>query len=601
MTLRSQFGVSEVLEPIANVRPAGVADADSAGSEPVADRFEVASSSASGDGIDARVQTIETPPGTPRHQGGGHIEVPPLPRPRVNLGGIGVEKYGSVSDGLKLLNECLYPSGFASLVLGKRLYDWQVEVVDSLSCVGSRVALRTCNESGKTSEVLCLLVLWHMATFVESTTVTTAGVYRQIVQQLYPSLRRSVKALPDHEQWHFGRDSGRSPSGSMLYSFSSADAESAEGYHDSAASGTYGDLGVNPLSEFGITDEQMSEVSAGRRSLLIIADEAKSIDRGIFHAFERCHPTRMIIASSPGMTEGYFYDAFTIAKHRWRCFHADARMCPHLWDDPSRRAELEEQLNSLPASLTDSMIWGNFSYHADGSSLVMDPERVVRAMSGLNPRFGQGERRGAIDLSAGGDEQVFYVRDGNEAILAGAWREKDDHKLVENIIRCAEQWFLRPEHIYADGGGLGIPILNELDRRGWALNRINFGSPAREKRYYLNVRAEMYFTFANRLRMNEVRLPNDDILRHQLTFQRYIPSDGLLRLVPKQQLPESPDRADAIVMLWYDAPKASEYRERKRQLDYTASRTMTGPDSEVFRKNHTGVEAGQSSTGLWDV
>ena len=55
----------------------------------------------------------------------------------------------------------------------------------------------------------------------------------------------------------------------------------------------------------------------GRRdNLMFIVDEAKACEDGIFHAMERCQPSRILIMSSPGAAAGYFYEAFT--KHRER-------------------------------------------------------------------------------------------------------------------------------------------------------------------------------------------------------------------------------------------------------------------------------------------
>ena len=58
-----------------------------------------------------------------------------------------------------------FPSGYAKLELALDLYPWQVKAMDGVYDRGSRVALRTCNESGKTSCVLAGIVLWHMETF----------------------------------------------------------------------------------------------------------------------------------------------------------------------------------------------------------------------------------------------------------------------------------------------------------------------------------------------------------------------------------------------------------------------------------------------------
>jgi len=491
----------------------------------------------------------------------------------------------------EVLEAMTTPSGYAMLRLGLEPYPWQVSAMDGLDARHTRVALRTCNESGKTSLVIAGLVLWHMQTFAGSLTVTTSGAYRQIVGQLYPNLRAYTGKEPD--RWQIKKDSGLYlPTGSRLVSFSTDNPGLAEGWHEPPRIESLFEDGDNPLADLGVTDSEWESVCAEKTSLMIVIDEAKSVDQGIFDAFERCHPTRYLVASSPGASSGPFYDCFHSQKARYRCVHARAADYPHLWEDPVRRREIDEQIATLPLPLVQSMIYGDFA--DTGEYQVFDMAAVSLAMSGTVPRWGAGTRRAALDLSSGGDETCLYMRDGNEAWLAGVWHERDDRKLVSEIIVALQGAQIRPEWVFADNGGLGLVILNEFERRGWGLNRINFGDPAREDRFYANRRAEMYFGLAHRVKRREIRLPADDVLRDQLGWQKYVPGDGPLRLIPKAQLPGSPDRADTVAMLFDDMPAAQEHADRQEQLARAASKTMLGPSDVDGYEWDT-----DSATGLW--
>ena len=488
-----------------------------------------------------------------------------------------------------LLNVMSSPSGYAALRLGRAefLYPWQINILDALEPRNVRVAARTCNESGKTSEIFTDAILWHMECCPGSLTVTTSGAYRQIVDQLFPNLRAYMQGAkgnlnPDH--WICRKDSAvYLPTGSRLISFSTDDAGRAEGWHEPPRQTEY-DSNVNPLVGYGVEDNEWESIqsctSTGKTSLFIGVDEAKTPVTGIFDAFERCHPTRYFMASSPGPPLGPFHDAFHRAKDRYIRFHVDVRACPHLWDDPVKRREIEEQIATLPKPLVDSMIWGNFPDQEEYQ--VFNLADVNRAMSGTVPRWGRGTRRAALDLSGGGDETVLYMRDGNMAVLLGSWRERDDHKVVTMVIKLLQQHQIKPEWVFADNGGLGQTILNEFERRGWPLNRIDFNGKPRRESLYQNRRAEMHFELANKLKRNEIILPQCDILREQLGWQAYRPGTNRLQLVKKHTLPSSPDRSDTIVMLFDDMPEATEYRERQVQLDIAHSKTMQRPDSEFF-------------------
>ena len=477
-----------------------------------------------------------------------------------------------------------WPSGYASIELKMALYPWQAKVMDTVAAEGSRVSLRTCNESGKTQIVISALVLWHMETFPESLTVTTSGSYRQIVDQLYPAL----KAYTAKKQgWRILRDTGvYEPTGSRLVSFSTDDAGRAEGYHEPPRANVLLDPGNNMFAAYGVPDETWSKLCVNDTSLLMIMDEAKSIDIGIFNAWERCRPTRFIVASSPGAPIGPFYDAFHSQKQRYRRFHVSWEQCPHLFERKSKRREILEQVESYGDHhpLVQSMVFGNFA--VIGERLVYDLVAVDKAMSGLIPQFGRGAFRAALDLSGGGDETCLYVANGNEARLAASWHEQDTDKLTDYLVTQFFKMRLRPEWIWADNGGLGSPIIDRLSARGWPINRIDFSGTPNNPKYYRNIRAEMHMELAKRIKNEEVRLPRDETLKEQLGWHQYkIKDDGKMLLDPKDKMPHSPDRADTVAMLFYGMPGADTYEERKQQRVMAESKTMLVSDSSLTEKN----------------
>jgi len=91
-------------------------------------------------------------------------------------------------------------------------------------------------------------------------------------------------------------------------------------------------------------------------------------------------------------------------------FRVQAMDCPHLWEDPAKRAEIETQIRSLRPELVQSMIYGEFMPESAG--MVFDMARVADAMAGRVAAWGQGRfKKAALDISAGGDEQVLGVCD----------------------------------------------------------------------------------------------------------------------------------------------------------------------------------------------
>lgn len=456
---------------------------------------------------------------------------------------------------LKMLAD---PDGYAALRLGLKLYPWQSAVLQSMAPRGARCAVRTCNESGKTSTLVLALVLWHMEAFVGSLTVTTSGSYRQIKDQLFPHLQAWGGRLG--KGWEFGDGWGKNHlTGSRLVSFSTDNPGKAEGWHEPPRMpgeivGTR-----NPLGGLVSDSEWMGMAEAANKtSLMLIMDEAKTPPQALHDAFERCHATRWINLSSPGGSSGPFYDCFHKFANRWKTFQVKWTDCPHLCDDPVKRAEIESQIKNLRSELVQSMLYGEFM--PVGAGQVFDMMAVDACMTGLVKHFGVGQyKRAALDSSAGGDEQVLAACDGNKAWFEWTGAERDDEKLVKLISARLFRLGLEPSACFSDDGGSGKIINNEFDRLfaeksddADTIRRFNFGGEPHNKTLFLNARAEAYFKLADFLRLGRIILPDDEKLREEFAFIRYDVDSTPIKLVDKKKLPRSPNRADALVMLFWE-------------------------------------------------
>jgi hypothetical protein len=457
------------------------------------------------------------------------------------------------------------PSGFGRVEMGDELYGWQGAVMDALDPVGGgglpvKVGLATPNESGKTSVVVRDLIFWHMTNFPGSLVVTISGSNLQIKQQLYPNIRKALTRFPNWTMRDSNVHEVAAPNGSLCVSFSTDDPGKAEGFHEMDLWANRGDrsLWKAAAGQMGL-ELGRDFVLPVEKSLLIVVDEAKSVADEIFTAIERCHPTRMLVASSPHHINpgGYFYDCFHVNSSHWKLFRVSHADCPHL-QLPHKIREREEQIArwGLGAPLIRSMHFGEFP--TQGEDMVFDMEKVDRAMSGMLPRWGQGERRGAVDLSGGKDSQVFMLRDGNELMHIEQWHISDVNALCQKLIETFRRWGLRPEQISGDNTGMGQPIIDVLSHKGWPINRIDFSAKPRS-RMFLNVRSEMYVELANRIRLEEVRLIRNAELREELTwiaFERNSREQTGLR--PKKGMAHSPNLADTLAMLYYDMPDAAD-------------------------------------------
>ena len=405
------------------------------------------------------------------------------------------------------------PIWFAKEILGLKLYPWQEKVLWDVAIGKKPVALRAANGSGKTACVALPLILWHCAVFPFSQVVTTAGVYRQVKEQLWGGIRSVKEKLG--KTWQINATDLLAPNGARAIGFSTDDPGKFEGWHN--------------------------------KNLLMVFDEAKSIPDEIFAAHERCQATRTLLMSSAGTTEGEFAAAFTSRKKFYSTHTVTSYDCPHL--EP---AWIEGMIDKWGRDhpLVRSMIFSEF-IDAGGSAYVVPPVNWDMCLQ-EGPKHKPGARTAFIDWAAGGDENVFAVVDGNLALPPICWRETDTTKAAHRAAQLILEHDIPKHRVYADDGGLGHPINDMMEQGGFPIRRVLNNQKPNNKDHYANFGSELWYLAARAIEMKEVVLPNDPTLRQQATTRkRVFTANGKLGLEKKEDMRArgltSPDRADAVL------------------------------------------------------
>lgn len=409
---------------------------------------------------------------------------------------------------------------FPELFLNFTPYKWQKDVLREVNFKGSRVALKAANGSGKTSVIAASAILWHMLRFPESLVISTAGVYRQVEDQLWPRMRRLVAGLGGIDGgWEMFSNEVRFQNGSRAIGFSTNDAGKFEGWHGQGDS----------------------------ENLLMVVDEAKTVPDSIFEAIERCQPSRLLVMSSPGSSSGGLYRAFTKEADLWKTFTVTAFDCPHI----SKSWVLEQEAKwGANHPLVRSMIHGEFM-EVSGESLVL-PHSVLQKCFECPPDFVNGSKVAFCDFAAGGDENVFCVREGNEVKTLVCWRDKNTSFSIARFITEFKKEGLKQDSIYADSGGIGIPMCDMLRDAGWDVHRVNNGERAHSDDQFSNRGTELWMSAARMIERKEIRMLEDEAAVTQLTTRRLTSNvKGKLMVESKTDMKarglSSPDRADAIV------------------------------------------------------
>src|SRR5262245_11513196 len=117
------------------------------------------------------------------------------------------------------------PLGFTKGVLKMDAYPWAERILCDLDSPGA-IAVKACNGAGKTTRVAAPAALWHATAFPKSLCIVTSSVFRQVKEQLFPSLRDHAHKF---KGWKFLDAEIETHTGSRILGFSSDDPGRAEG------------------------------------------------------------------------------------------------------------------------------------------------------------------------------------------------------------------------------------------------------------------------------------------------------------------------------------------------------------------------------------
>lgn len=417
------------------------------------------------------------------------------------------------------------PIGFGEHILGLSLYDWQADALTQLELATGpqarmvRISVPAPNGSGKSSGIVAAAALWWAGIHRRGKVVITSKDGRQIDEQVWPAIERMKERL---QGWTWTKRHAQSPTGGFITAFTTNHAGRAEGWH----------------KEDNIDGP-----------LLIICDEAKSIDEAIFSAFDRCTFNALLLVSSPGGKAGRFWDSVTKHSSLYYVRRVGLKDCPHI---PKEKVDAIIAMYGENHPFVKSSIHGEFMGADDLEEYVVDVDAYDRCR--LNPPPPVADRRVAFcDFGKGKAENVIAIREGNRLVGLECWREADEMAAVGQFIMRFRKWKLEPLDIAGDeGGDIGARMLKLLNEAGWPIRRINFGQKAWNDTVYISWGSEAWHEFGTKVAKCDVILLEDDILRAQLTSRKHkIQREGKLALEDKHDMAKrglvSPDRADGVV------------------------------------------------------
>lgn len=415
-------------------------------------------------------------------------------------------------------------------ILGDTLWSKQAEIVRSVRD-NARTTVRSCSAGGKT-RISSRIVLWFLISYYPSTVLTTGRSFRQVKEQLWREIRT-------------GHANTKIPIGGDITqtSLTLADDWFALGFS---------------------TDEPDRITGFHNKNVMVVVDEASGIPDEVYGAIENplaAGNTKLLLLGNPTQSVGKFRDSFNSSIYN--SIHISAFDTPSFTGEGDfpfliRKQYVEQKQKEWGEDnpLYEVFILGNFP---SGESDRLIPFGLAEAAihNDIKPDDKDAIAIG-VDLSRmGEDECVLYVRHGSKVIRWKTWRKartevsvakiKDEIEWVKTTYTCD------PEAVNVDEG-YNPGVVDGLKKDGFKVTPISFQGKAKDDKRFANVRAEMFWTLAERFKEGNIQIPNDKTLLKQITDIKLKDPTRVDQILieSKEQMKsrhlKSPDRADALAL-----------------------------------------------------
>lgn len=305
---------------------------------------------------------------------------------------------------------------------------------------------------------------------------------------------------------------------------------------------------------------QQADTLAGLHAdyLMFLLDESGGIPDAVMAAAEAGLASgiecKIVQAGNPTMLSGPLYRASTTERNLW--YVVEITGDP---DDPKRtprvsvqwaREQIEKYGRDNPWVLVN--VFGKFPPSSLNS--LFSAEDIDAAMNRMlkDVDYRHAQKRLGIDVARFGDDKTIILpRQGLRIFQWEELRNADSYTIANAIATCKSKERSEVEFIDDTGGySAGVQDIYNTQAKGSSLIPVNFSSKATDPRY-MNIRAEMYFRFADWIKRGAI--PKSAELKRQLLAQRYFFSGNRMQLLDKEQIKQelqgqSPDEADAMAL-----------------------------------------------------
>lgn len=437
---------------------------------------------------------------------------------------------------------------FAREVLGIDLTDYQSEILQAL-IVHGKASARGPHGLGKTT-MAAIAILYAVTVFPEDVKiVTTASVFRQLKQFLWPEVRkwaRRANWLRIGVRMERGKQlleqSIKMPGGREAFAAAPTDATAIEGAH--------------------------------AKHILYIFDEAKAIPDDVWDAAEGAFSgagegtdqrAYALAISTPGNPQGRFYQIHNREPgyEDWWVRHVTLDEAIAAGRISRSWAEQRAKQWGRNSALYKNRVEGEFD--TSGEDTVIPLEWAEKAVERWYDQEGKGTGKESlgVDVARYGADKTMIAR------LVGAVIEslQEHHKLstmqtVGRVIAAARNDRRLP--IMVDVIGVGAGVVDRLDEQRYNVTGVNVAEKTDLKTNdgylaFYNLRSALWWKFREALDPEGdilLAIPPDDRLLSDLTTPKYehMSREGIIKVESKddirKRLKRSTDHADAAILAY---------------------------------------------------
>lgn len=454
---------------------------------------------------------------------------------------------GSAREAFKIVYERIRYDPFA--LCG--LLNWtptaqQAEVLAAIRDGHEQVAVRSGQGIGKTA-LANVAGLWRCLRAPGALVVVTAPSMRQvqdvfmmemrrIVQKAHPVIREIVSFTA--RKVFIGKKSGRDEDSDKehwgILAVTATDPVNAQGYHQD--------------------------------QLTFIVDEASGVERPFIEQIQGTLSQAggdrlLLLQGNPNTVDSVHYDAFHRYRAAWSCHVFNAEESPMVSREHCRKLELQWGRDSNAYRVR---VLGQFPNKDPNAVMSIEDLEACTKVDPLWAARGKpGFKQFGLDFARFGDDESVMARVSGNALLSLKFYAKQEPSVVVKEAFLEQKrmdWKDRDCNYVADADGMGQGVLEILSNAGKNFLEFHTNGVPKDRKTFANKMTEAWFELAAKVRNREVYLPNDPELLEQLGNRLYLVrrTDGALILeskddYKKRTLRGSPDRADAVVMAFYDS------------------------------------------------